>query len=180
MLDEIEKAHSSVLLTFLQVLDDGRLTDTGGRVVDFTNTIIIATSNVGTRSIQEVANRSGSFEEISEVATKEVRNHYAPEFLNRFNGIIVFRPLTVANVKKIADLILNRVRGMADEKGVKVSFKPELIDELVKRGFNPEWGARPLARVIEEYVETYLAVKLLADEIRRGDVLELGLEVFDL
>ena len=110
---------------------------------------------------------------------KNVRQHYAPEFLNRFNGIIVFKPLNILAVKKIADLLLNRVRKMADEKGVKVSFKEELIDELVKRGYSPEWGARPLARLIETSVETNLAEKLLAKTLNKGDTVELGMEVFD-
>ncbi|OGC58339.1 hypothetical protein A2976_03240 [candidate division WWE3 bacterium RIFCSPLOWO2_01_FULL_41_9] len=179
LLDEIEKADSNILLTFLQVLDDGRLTDTTGRVVDFTNTIIIATSNVGTRSIQEIVQRDGSFEQMRDAVMKNVRQHYAPEFLNRFNGIIVFKPLNILAVKKIADLLLNRVRKMADEKGVKVSFKEELIDELVKRGYSPEWGARPLARLIETSVETNLAEKLLAKTLNKGDTVELGMEVFD-
>ncbi len=178
LLDEIEKAYSNILLTFLQVLDDGRLTDSAGRTIDFTNTIIIATSNVGTRSIQEVSGRGGLFEEMKTTAMNDVREKFAPEFLNRFTGIIVFKPLSKEDVRRIADLILNRVRKMAGDKGVKVSFKPELIDELSKRGYNPELGARPLARVVEEYVETYLAVKLLSGEINMGDEIELGLEVF--
>ncbi len=179
LLDEIEKAYPTVLHTFLQVLDDARLTDASGRTVDFTNTIIIATSNVGTRSIQKIAQEEGSFSEISKAAMTDVRDHFAPEFLNRFNGVIVFRPLTKDNVLKITELMLQRVTHMADEQGVKVSFKPELIAELAKRGYDPEWGARPLARVIEENVETYLAVKLLAQEIQKGDTIELGLEVFE-
>ncbi len=179
LLDEIEKSHSSVLLTFLQVLDDGRLTDSTGRVIDFTNTIIIATSNVGTRVIQEVEQRNGNFEEMQTATMKEVRNHFAPEFLNRFNGIIVFRPLTEGNVTKITDLMLDRVRKRADQKGVKVGFKPELIQELAKRGYTPEWGARPLARTIENTVGSHLAVKLLDGSIKMGDEVVLGMEIFE-
>ncbi len=178
LLDEIEKANSNILLTFLQVLDDGRLTDSTGRVIDFTNTIIIATSNVGTRAIQEISQRNGQFKEMQDTAMKEVREKFAPEFLNRFNGIIVFKPLDIPSATKIADLMLNSVRKMAEAKGIKVTFKPELINELVNKGYNPEWGARPLARVIENSVETYLATKLLANEIKQGDEIELGLEVF--
>ncbi len=178
LLDEIEKAHSQVLLAFLQVLDDGRLTDSTGMTIDFTNSIIIATSNIGTRSIQEVMSRNGTVQEMDDAALKDVRDHYAPEFLNRFNGLIVFKPLTRDVVSKIADLLLNKVRKLADQKGLKVTFKPELLTELVNRGFNPEWGARPLGRVIEDSVESYLAVKLLSNEIKMGDELELGLEVF--
>jgi ATP-dependent Clp protease ATP-binding subunit ClpB len=179
LLDEIEKAYSSVLLTFLQVLDDGRLTDSSGLTIDFTNTIIIATSNVGTRSIQEVMSKNGTSVEMSEAALKDVREHYAPEFLNRFNGLIVFNPLTKEVVTKITDILLNRVRKMADERGIKISFKKEMIEELVNRGYNPEWGARPMARAIEDTVESYLAVKLLSKELNMGDEIELGLEVFE-
>lgn len=178
LLDEIEKAYSSVLLTFLQVLDDGRLTDSSGTTVDFTNTIIIATSNVGTKEIQKVMQQKGSQEEMESVALNAVRDHYAPEFLNRFNGLIVFKPLTKDVVHKITNLLLNKVRKIADTKGIKVSFTDELINELVERGYNPEWGARPMARVIEDSVETYLAVKLLSKEVQMGDELVLGTEVF--
>ncbi len=179
LLDEIEKAYSNILLTFLQVLDDGRLTDSSGFTVDFSNTIIIATSNVGTRSIQDVVQRGGTFEEINEIAMRDVRSHYAPEFLNRFTGIIVFRPLTVDVVKKIAELTLQKVRIMAEAKSIKVSFKPELIDELVKRGYNVEWGARPLRRLIEDTVESHLAMKILSKDYIQGDEVEVGLEVFE-
>ena len=177
-MDEIEKAYSNVLLTFLQVLDDGRITDSTGRVIDFDNTIIIATSNVGTRAIQEIAGQGGTFDQMQEATMKEVRTHFAPEFLNRFNGIIVFKPLNMDSVRKICNLMLGSVRQLAENKGIKINFKPELVDELIKRGYNPEWGARPLARTIENSVESYLAVKLLANGIKQGDSLELGLEVF--
>ncbi|MFH1295351.1 MAG: AAA family ATPase, partial [bacterium] len=178
LLDEIEKAHQDILLTFLQVLDDGRLTDSSGITVDFTNTIIIATSNVGTRSIQEIFGRNGTFQEMKEVALREVREKFAPEFLNRFNGIIVYQPLSPDSVRQIAEIMLDGVRKNAHEKGVKISFKPALVTELVKRGYSPEWGARPMARVIEESVMNHLAVKILSKEIITGDSIELGPEVF--
>lgn len=178
LLDEIEKANANILMTFLQVLDDGRLTDSSGKTVDFTNTIIIATSNVGTKAVQEVTEKGGGFEDIKEVAMREVRNRFTPEFLNRFTGIVVYRPLDFDTVRKIAGLMLKRISGSIEEKGVKLSFRPELIDELVRRGFSPEWGARPLARVIEDSVETYLAEKILSKEIVRGSEVVLGLEVF--
>ncbi len=177
LLDEIEKAHPQILLTFLQVLDDGRLTDSTGMTVSFANTIIIATSNVGTREIQAVAARNGSFSEMEEAAMKKVQEHYAPEFLNRFSGVIVFNPLTKEDVKKIARILLKGVEKIAGEKDIKISFTEELLEGLVEKGFNPEWGARPLRRVIEDKVETYLAEKLLSGEIRAGDVLEVGGEV---
>lgn len=179
LLDEVEKAYSSILLTFLQVLDDGRLTNSVGRTVDFTNTIIIATSNVGTREIQEVSSRDGSFDEMREKAMAKVREKFAPEFLNRFTGIIVFKPLSERSIRAIAQIKLRKVTRVAESKNVRLLYKGELIDELVKRGYDPEWGARPLERVVEDYVETYLAEKLLEGAIKGGDTVELGKEVFD-
>jgi len=178
LLDEIEKAHHQILTAFLQVLDDGRLTDSTGRTADFTNTIIIATSNIGTREIQEITDDGGTYEEIEESAIKSVREKFAPEFLNRFTSIVVYKPLSLENVKKIARILLESVKQRAWDKNIKLSFTPKLIEELVIKGFNPQWGARPLARVIEDSVETYVADKILAKEFKQGDVIELGTEVF--
>lgn len=178
LLDEIEKAHSNILLMFLQVLDDARLTDSSGTVVDFTNTIIIATSNVGTRSIQKVFAEHGDFNQMRDAAMKDVRDKFAPEFLNRFTGIVVFNPLNVDSVRKITHLLLNDVAKAADEKGIKVSFRENLIDKLMEKGYNPEWGARPMARAIEDSVETYIATKMLSGEVQKGAELYLGEEVF--
>jgi len=178
LLDEIEKAHPNILLTFLQVLDDGRLTDSSGTVVNFSNSIIIATSNVGTRSIQEIFQRGGTLEEMDTIAKKEVGNKFAPEFLNRFTGIIVFNPLTIENIRSIALLLLGDIKNIMQDKGIKLTFRPNLVDELIRRGYSPEWGARPLARVIEDTVESYIATKMLKNEIKPGDELDLGMEVF--
>ena len=179
LLDEIEKAHPNVLLTFLQVLDDGRLTESSGRVIDFTNTIIIATSNVGTKKIQEVSRRNSTFDELKGEAMKEVKDHFAPEFLNRFSAIIVFKPLDMFSMRKITELMLEKIKKLSDAKGIRVSFKPELVTELIKRGYDPEQGARPLARVIENSVESYLAVDILSNKIIKGSSVDLGMEVFD-
>ena len=179
LLDEIEKAHHQILTAFLQVLDDGRLTDSTGRTVSFTNTIIIATSNVGTKEIQEITDGGGNYEQIEESAIKSIREKFAPELLNRFTAIVVYKPLSFDSVKKIALILLDGVVKRAADKNIKISFTPKLIEELVFKGFNPQWGARPLARVIEESVETYVADKLLAKEFKQGDVIELGTEVFE-
>lgn len=180
LLDEIEKAHQNILLTFLQVLDDGRLTDSSGTTIDFTNSIIIATSNVGTSEIQTVFSQKGTFNEMKNKAMEKVREKFAPEFLNRFNDIIVFHPLTMEGIEKIAKLLLEDIIDLTKEKGIKLSFKPELIKEIVKRGYSPEWGARPLAREIENSVENYLANKILKNEIKSGDIVELGTEIYQL
>lgn len=179
LLDEIEKAHPNVLLTFLQVLDDGRLTDSYGRTTDFTNTIIIATSNVGTKQIQEITYSGGSFETIEKETLKEVRNHFAPEFLNRFTGIIVYKSLTKPDVRKITLLLLNKVRAIAENKGIKLTFKEDLIETLISEGYNPEWGARPMARLIEEKVETFIAEGIISNNIKKGDHIQLGREIFN-
>jgi len=178
LLDEIEKAHPNILLTFLQVLDDGRLTDTTGTTIDFTNTIIIATSNVGTRAIQEIFAHEGSVTEMQDTAMKEVRSHFAPEFLNRFTGISVYNPLTKESVRKITNLLLADVAKNTAVQGINVTFDESVINELMLRGFNPEWGARPMARVIEDTIELYLAEKILAKELKQGDNVHLGMEVF--
>lgn len=179
LLDEIEKAHPNILLTFLQVFDDGRLTDASGRTVDFTNTIIISTSNVGTREIQEVFKSNGNFEKMEEVAMIKVREHFAPEFLNRFTGVIVFNPLSQDVLRKITYLLLDNVIKSAQEKHIKISFTEDVINELMKRGYSPEWGARPMARAIEDTVELYIATKLLSKALKPGDEVELGMEVFE-
>lgn len=179
LIDEVEKAHPNILLTFLQVLDEGRLTDSSGTLVDFTNTIIIMTSNVGTRSIQEAFERGTTYHEMSEIAMADVKNKFAPEFLNRFTGIIVFNPLSMASIQQIANLQLNRVKQMATEKGISLTFKPELVQKIVELGYSPQWGARPLTRVIEDSVQSFLAVKMLENEIKAGDTVNIGLEVFE-
>ncbi|MBW6442050.1 ATP-dependent Clp protease ATP-binding subunit, partial [Patescibacteria group bacterium] len=180
LIDEIEKAHPNILLTFLQMLDEGRLTDTAGNEANFTNTIIISTSNVGTKSIQEISERGGTYEQIQDSVMNEIRNKFAPELLNRFTGIIVFNPLTMENLREITKLMLERVKKVTEDKGISVNFKPELVDELIKRGYSPEWGARPLARVIEDSVESYIAVKILKKELKSGDRMMLGTEVFSI
>ncbi len=180
LIDEIEKAHPNILMTFLQILDEGRLTDTAGNVAEFTNTIIIATSNVGTKSIQTISEAGKGYEEMQKAAMIDIRNKFAPELLNRFTDIIVFNPLSKENLREITKLMLERVKNTAEEKGIEVNFKSELIEELIRRGYSLEWGARPLARVIEDSVESYLAVKILRKEINPGDRVLLGTEVFDI
>ena len=180
LIDEVEKAHPNIILTFLQMLDEGRLTDTAGVEADFTNTIIIATSNVGTKTIQDMYNQGKDYADTRNATLLEVRNRFAPELLNRFTDIIVFNPLTKNNLKEITKIMLNRVKLTAEEKGIEINFKPELIDELIKRGYSPEWGARPLARVIEDSVESYIALKILKKEMNPGDRTMLGNEVFDI
>ena len=140
----------------------------------------ILNSSLGYTNLSSNETERKNYQEIQNATLIEVRNKFAPELLNRFTAIIVFNPLSIDNLKEITKLMLNRVKIMAKEKGIEIDFKPELIEELIKKGYSPEWGARPLARVIEDSVESYIALKLLKKEINPGDRIMLGNEVFDI
>jgi len=170
LLDEIEKAHADILNVFLQVMDDGRLTDNSGRTVDFTNAIIIATSNASTKFIQDMVKQKATVAEIKkQLMDRELNQYFRPEFLNRFDGIIVFKPLTMDNVQEIAKLMLNKIKKSLEEKGIGLKATPEAMVELSEIGFSPQFGARPLRRVIQQRVQDPLANYLLAGKIDRRD-----------
>ena len=174
LLDEIEKAHPDILNVFLQVMDDGRLTDNTGRTVDFTNTIIVATSNAGTDFIQEEIKKNTPVAEIQRVLVQEkLKSFFRPEFLNRFDGIIVFKPLTREEVLQIAWLQLYKIQEQMTEKGIHLQITEEAAEELAREGFDPLFGARPLKRVIHEKVNDALASYLLEGKIGRRDVVYL-------
>jgi ATP-dependent Clp protease ATP-binding subunit ClpC len=173
LLDEIEKAHPDVYNVLLQVFDDGRLTDGKGRVVDFTNTIIIATSNLGSDLIQrrltapslDQDDASSLRREIMEV----VRGHFRPEFINRIDEIIIFRALKREQIRDIVELQLERVKRTAHGQGIDIEIDQSLVDHLATVGFRPEFGARELRRLIRTELETQLARSMLANEINEGD-----------
>lgn len=172
LLDEIEKAHPDVYNILLQVFDDGRLTDGKGRVVDFTNTIIIATSNLGSHDIIE-NNKADAKDKKDKKALKAdlmevLRGHFRPEFINRIDDIIVFDSLNEAEIKSIVRLQLEKVSRLLAGQGVGLSFSDSLIDDLAKRGYHPEFGARELRRLIKTDVENVLARKLLSGEVKEG------------
>jgi ATP-dependent Clp protease ATP-binding subunit ClpC len=173
LLDEIEKAHPDVYNTLLQVFDDGRLTDGKGRVVDFTNTVIIATSNLGADIIQRNLRLRGTGADDQAKLKRELmevlRGHFRPEFINRIDEIIVFHALGQAEIRAIVDLQLERVRRTAQGQGVELVIDPSLIDHLAAAGFRPEFGARELRRLIRSELETQLARAMLADEVHEGD-----------
>ncbi len=154
LLDEIEKAHPDVFNILLQILDDGRLTDGHGRVVDFKNTVIIMTSNLGT----DLA-RGGRFDREELMAL--LRQHFRPEFLNRIDEIVIFKPLTREEIRKIVDLQLTRLKNQLTEEGIDVIINPGVEDVLAKEGYDPEFGARPLKRVIQHRIENQLARLIL-------------------
>ena len=170
LLDELEKAHPDILNIFLQVMEDGRLTDALGRKVDFTNLIIVATSNAGTSYIQDQIKAGRSVDDFKDELIKEkIRDVYRPEFLNRFDGVAVFRPLTQEEIFKIAGLLINKVKKRLKAKGIFFEITEEAQRELAAAGFDPIFGARPLRRVIQENVDNALAKFFLSGKIGRRD-----------
>lgn len=177
LLDELEKAHPDVLNVFLQVFDDGRLTDASGRTIDFTNVIIIATSNAGTDVIQQRMKAGQQPRQIREELVERVLGQYfRPEFLNRFDDVIVFTPLSPEEVAQITELLLKKVAAQLAGRGITLQASGEAIRELAAAGFDPVYGARPLRRVIQEKVDNALATFLLTGKLGRRDaaVLEAG------
>jgi len=175
LLDELEKADPDILNLFLQVFDDGRLTDSVGQLVDFTNTIIIATSNAGTNFVQEQIVAGKTLEEIRESLVRgELKKYYRPEFLNRFDGIILFKSLEKEEIKQIAGLMLKRVAKDLEKRGVVLKVEGSALVALADIGFDPEFGARPMRRAIQEHVENKLADLILQNKLERRDVIVLG------
>ena len=170
LLDEIEKAHPDILNLFLQVMDEGRLTDASGETINFTNVILIATSNAGTQIIQERIAKDIMYESVErELKEKILPEYFKPEFLNRFDRIVLFKPLTQENMIEITHLFLNMVKKGMDEKGVIFEIEKEAVEELAQAGYNPLYGARSLSRVIQEKVENNLAKLFLEKNIKRRD-----------
>lgn len=171
LLDEIEKAHPDILNIFLQVMDDGRLTDTLGRTIDFTNTIIIATSNAGSQVIQDRIREGAGVDAIKdELINKELKPYFRPEFLNRFDNIVVFKPLGFPEIVQIVDLMLRQVAKRLEPKGIRIEASQAAKEELARTGFDPVFGARPLRRAIQDTVDNALATYLLQGKIGRRDV----------
>jgi ATP-dependent Clp protease ATP-binding subunit ClpC len=175
LLDEIEKAHPDVFNLLLQILDDGRLTDAQGRTVDFRNTVVIMTSNLGADRIQTHARRDESFEDLKDELMELLRHHFRPEFLNRIDEIIVFRTLSREQVVEITRLLLDRVARRLRAQHIEVGFTDEAVAYLADRGFDPEFGARPLRRTIQRLVENELSTLLLGQGLEEGDSVTVGL-----
>ncbi len=171
LFDEIEKAHPEVFNVLLQLLDDGRLTDSKGRTVDFKNTVIIMTSNLGSHVIAEFSDKP---DEQDKAVRKLLAEHFRPEFLNRLDDIIIFQPLSQDEVAKIVTLQLNEVEQRLQNKNIKVEFEQNLIDHLAKVGFDPTFGARPLKRLIQNEILDELAMKIIEGEIGEGDSIKLN------
>ena len=165
LFDEIEKAHPEVFNIFLQVLDDGRLTDGQGRTVDFRNTVIIMTSNIGSQYILD-ATEDAVMEDRVMAA---LRDHFRPEFLNRVDEIVLFHRLSKEQLREIAQIQLNQMRDLLDRRGISVALTPAATDRLIEEGYDPVYGARPLKRVIQRQIIDPLALKLIQGDIHDGD-----------
>jgi ATP-dependent Clp protease ATP-binding subunit ClpB len=176
LFDEIEKAHPDVFNVLLQVLDDGRLTDGQGRVVDFKNTVIIMTSNTASPIIMELAQRGESQEVIQERVLEEIRDEFRPEFLNRIDDTIVFRPLSRANIGQIVEIQLGRLRKLLSARHITLALTDAARNKLADEGYDPVFGARPLKRVIQQRLQNELALKLLQGDFRDGDTIEVGVD----
>ncbi|MDH7492306.1 MAG: ATP-dependent chaperone ClpB [Candidatus Saccharicenans sp.] len=170
LLDEVEKAHPDVFNILLQILDDGRLTDGKGTTVDFRNTLIIMTSNLGSQIIKEL---SHDYETMEREVRKILENHFKPEFLNRVDEIIIFKPLSKPVIFKIVDLQIELLKKRLQEQKINLVLKPGARDLLAERGFDPVYGARPLKRTIQREVQNPLAMKILAGESKEGDTVEI-------
>ena len=172
LFDEIEKAHPDVFNVLLQVLDDGRITDSQGRTVDFKNTILIMTSNIGAGYLLEGIKEDGSIDEsCQEMTMNDLKSHFRPEFLNRLDEIIMFRPLTKENIRAIIDLLAADVNRRLVEKELRIELTEEAKDLIVEGGYDPMYGARPLKRYLQKNVETLAARLILAGNVGRGDII---------
>jgi ATP-dependent Clp protease ATP-binding subunit ClpB len=171
LFDEIEKAHGDVFNVLLQILDDGRLTDSKGRTVDFKNTVLIMTSNLGSREIQAA---EGDEKQVREAVLQELQSHFKPEFLNRIDDVVIFHQLSREQIAKIIDVQLERLRHMLAEKSIVLELDKSAKDLLMREGYDPSYGARPLKRAIQTYIQNPLAVKLLQGEVQPGQVIKLS------
>jgi ATP-dependent Clp protease ATP-binding subunit ClpB len=169
LFDEIEKAHPEVFNIMLQILDDGRLTDSKGRVVDFKNTVIIMTSNVGSQFIHEAAKGGMSEEEMRKMVEAELHQRFRPEFLNRIDDVIVFHSLDLGQIKQIIGIQLKRLAKRIEERGLAIEISDGAKEALAREGFDPAFGARPLKRALQREIVDPLAIKLLEGQFKAGD-----------
>ena len=175
LFDEIEKAHPDVFNVLLQVLDDGRITDSQGRTVDFKNTILIMTSNIGAQYLLEGIEENGEIkQEAQDMVMNELRAHFRPEFLNRLDETIMFKPLTKDNIGGIINLIIDDLNKRLADKELSIELTEDAKHYVIENGYDPVYGARPLKRYIQKYVETLAAKLILADEVKAGDTIVIG------
>ena len=176
LFDEVEKAHPDEFNVLLQVLDDGRITDSTGKTVDFKNTILIMTSNIGSQYLLDGIDEKGQIKPEAESSVMhDLRAHFRPEFLNRLDEIILFKPLTKGNIGGIIELLIADVNKRLADKELKIALTDEAKDFIIENGYDPVYGARPLKRYLQKNVETLAAKLILADGVRAGDTIEIGL-----
>ena len=177
LFDEIEKAHPDVFNILLQVLDDGRITDSQGRTVDFKNTIIILTSNIGAQTLLDGISENGDIpEDVRKEVMEALHDHFRPEFLNRLDEIILFKPLVQKDMERIADLILKDINKRLQERRLHIHLQKEALDFILENAYEPGFGARPLKRYMQKHVETLVAKEILEDRVKEGDNIEIRLQ----
>ena len=177
LFDEIEKAHPDVFNVLLQVLDDGRITDSQGRTVDFKNTILIMTSNIGSPYLLDGIDENGEIKpEAQSQVMDDLRGHFRPEFLNRLDEIIMFKPLTKSNIGKIVDLMVGELDKRLADQELSLELTEAAKDQVIENGYDPVYGARPLKRYLQKYVETLAARKILSGDVHAGDTLVLDVQ----
>ena len=174
LFDEIEKAHPDVFNVLLQVLDDGRITDSQGRTVDFKNTILIMTSNIGSSYLLEGIEENGQIKPEAEAAVmNDLRGHFRPEFLNRLDEIIMFKPLTRDNIGNIIHLMMADLNKRLETQDISLELTEAAEDYIIEGGYEPMYGARPLKRFLQKNVETLAAKEILSGQVESGDVILL-------
>ncbi|MFR0987432.1 MAG: AAA family ATPase, partial [Frisingicoccus sp.] len=172
LFDEIEKAHPDVFNVLLQVLDDGRITDSQGRTVDFKNTILIMTSNIGSEYLLHGINEDGDIEATAEEQVmNELRSHFRPEFLNRLDEIIMFKPLSKDDIHSIIDILMKNLNKRLVDRGISIELDSAARDYIIEQGYDPVYGARPLKRFLQKHVETLAGRLILSDAVLPGDVI---------
>jgi ATP-dependent Clp protease ATP-binding subunit ClpB len=176
LFDEVEKAHPDVFNVLLQVLDDGRMTDGQGRTVDFKNTVIVMTSNLGSHEIQRLSAEKADYELIKESVMVEVKNHFRPEFINRIDEIVVFHALGAEQIRSIGKIQLKRLEQRLADREMTLTVSDRALDELAKVGFDPVFGARPLKRAIQQHIENPVAKLILEGKFGPKDVVPVDFE----
>ena len=172
LFDEIEKAHPDVFNVLLQVLDDGRITDSQGRTVDFKNTILIMTSNIGSEYLLHGINEAGDIEaSAEEQVMNELRSHFRPEFLNRLDEIIMFKPLSKDDIHSIIDILMKNLNKRLADREISIELDSAAKDYIIEQGYDPVYGARPLKRFLQKHVETLAGKLILSDAVLPGDVI---------
>lgn len=179
LLDEFEKANSKVHNLFLQVFDDGRLTDNSAKTISFQNALIVATSNAGSEFIRENISTQNSLPaNFSKILLDFLlkQNIFRPELLNRFDGLVVFKPLSQSDILEVTKLILTELKKSLEDQKIFVDFDDSVIEKVSKEGFDPQFGARPLRRFVQDFIEDQLSKAILKDEIKKGDKLILSID----